>query len=87
MWELEAIQWAIDRGICHFESTGRPVVKMLKKQPVINQQQGFRRDKGTCRGRQAHPAKARTGGKTGKVFHPLPSTFGELEEDPIEEVD
>ena len=87
MWELTAVVGAIDYGGCHFEHSIKPVVRNFIKQPAISRKEGGRRDKGTCRGRQAHPAKPRTNGKRGKVFHPLPTCFGELEEDPIEEVD
>lgn len=90
MWELRVLMGRVDKGTCCFQPLDmcehlKPVAHVRKK--IVTKQEGGRRDKATCRGRQAHPAKPRKKGKIGKVFHPLPSGFGELEEDPIEEAD
>lgn len=92
MWEIRVLMSRVDRGTCHFQRVGKcdegsAVVEILKR--GATKQEGGRNDRNTCRGRQAHPAKPRCKGKTGKIFHPLPSGFvsGELEEDPIEEID
>ena len=89
MWELEYLVDAVGRGTCYFERAGRYSNTVVKIRKLVPENQGWdRQDKGKCRGRQAHPAKPRHRGKTGKQFHPYSCTInGELPEDPIEEVE
>ena len=89
MWELRYLVNALNQGTCYFvKVVGYGNWPAQTETAVAVKEKSERRDKGTCRGRQAHPARPRCHGKTGKVFHPYTSTAnGELPEDPIENID